>query len=58
MVTKAFKENVQQLLSETIRKITLLDAYLLPRINEQINEFSKYKYFGIIDLKSAFYPDK
>ena len=29
--------------SETINKFTLLDAYPLPRINEQVNEISKYK---------------
>ena len=41
--------------SETINKFTLLDAYPLPRIDEQINEISKYKFFGTIDLKSAYY---
>ena len=33
----------------------MLDAYPLPRIDDQINEISKYKYFGTIDLKSAYY---
>ena len=41
--------------SETINKFTQLDAYPLPRIDEQVNEISKYKYYSTIDLKSAYY---
>ena len=41
--------------SETINKFTELDAYPLPRIGEQVNEISKYKYYSTIDLKSAYY---
>ena len=41
--------------SETINKYTLLDAYPLPRIADQVNEISKYKYYSTIDLKSAYY---
>lgn len=41
--------------SETINKYSLLDAYPLPRIEEQINEISKNSVFSTIDLKEAYY---
>jgi hypothetical protein len=41
--------------SETINKFTLLDAYPLPRIDEQVNEISKLKYYSTIDFESAYY---
>ena len=40
--------------SQTINKFTYLDAYPLPRIDDQINEIAKYKVFGTLDLKSAY----
>ena len=41
--------------SETINKFSLLDAYPLPRIEEQINEISKNSIYSTIDLKEAYY---
>ena len=37
--------------SETINKFTMLDAYPLPRIDEQVNAISKYKYFGTLETQ-------
>ena len=41
--------------SQTINKFTYLDAYPLPRIDNQINEISKYHFFSTLDLKSAYH---
>ena len=41
--------------SQTINKFTLLDAYPLPNIEEQIAAISKGKIFSTLDLKSAYY---
>ena len=40
--------------SQTINRFTRLDAYPLPRIDEQINEIAKNKVFSTIDLKGAY----
>ena len=41
--------------SQTINKFTLLDAYLLPNIDEQVSEIAKGTVFSTLDLKSAYY---
>ena len=41
--------------SQTINRFTNLDAYPLPRIDEQINEIAKNRVFSAIDLKDAYY---
>lgn len=41
--------------SQTVNRFTHLDAYPLPRIDDQINEIAKAKYFSTVDLKSAYY---
>ena len=41
--------------SRTINTYTELDAYLLPRINETVNEISNYSFFSTLNLKSAYH---
>ena len=41
--------------SLAINKFTLLDAYPLPNIDEQVSEIAKGTVFSILDLKSAYY---
>ena len=41
--------------SQTINLHTQLDAYPLPRIDDQINELAKNSVFSTIDLKDAYY---
>ena len=41
--------------SQTINKFTYLDAYPLPRIEDQINKLSKYHFFSTLDLTSAYH---
>ena len=41
--------------SQTINRFTHLDAYPLPRIDEQINSIAKAKYYSTVNLKSAYY---
>ena len=41
--------------STTINVYTNQDAYPLPKIEDQINELCKYKYFSTFDLKSAYH---
>jgi len=41
--------------SQTINRFTALDAYSLPRIDQQVNELAKCKWFSTLDLKSAHY---
>ena len=41
--------------SQTINKFTLLDAYPLPNIDEQVSEIAKGSVFSTLDLKSAYY---
>jgi len=41
--------------SQTVNRFTHLDAYPLFRIDEQINEIAKAKYYSTVDLKSAYY---
>ena len=40
--------------SQTINIYTELDAYPLPRIDDMINELSKYRVFSTFDLRSAY----
>ena len=41
--------------SQTINKLTLLDAYLLPRVHTVANSVAQYKWFSSVDLKSVFH---
>ena len=41
--------------SQTINRFTQLDAYPLPRIDDQINEIASNTVFSTIDLKDAYY---
>ena len=42
--------------SQTVNRYTILDAYPLPNINEQISEIAKWNVFStLLDLKSAYY---
>ena len=41
--------------SQTINRFTLLDAYPLPNIDEQIAKIAKASVFSTLDLKSAYY---
>ncbi|XP_068246856.1 uncharacterized protein [Palaemon carinicauda] len=41
--------------SQTINRFTELDAYPLPRIDETVNNVSRYKVFSTLDLKSAYH---
>lgn len=41
--------------SQTINRYTMLDAYPLPNIDEQIAEIAKGSVFSTLDLKSAYY---
>ena len=41
--------------SQTVNRFTLLDAYPLPNIDEQIAEIAKASVFSTLDLKSAYY---
>ena len=45
---KSFRKNF-------INRFTELDAYPLPRIDEQINQLAKCRIFSTLDLKSAYY---
>ena len=41
--------------SQTINRFAYLDAYPLPRIDDQINEIAKCEIYSTLDLKSAYY---
>ena len=41
--------------SRTINKFTFLDAFPLPRIDDQVNMIASGKVFSTLDLKSAYY---
>ena len=41
--------------SQTVNQYTELDAYLIPRIDDQINELTKNPAFSTIDLKDAYH---
>ena len=41
--------------SQTINRYTLLDAYPLPDIHDQVTEIAKSSVFSTLDLKSAYY---
>ena len=41
--------------SRTINRFTLLDAFPLPCINDQINAIAQYRVFSTIDLPSAYH---
>jgi len=45
---------VYRLYSQIINIYTELDAYPLPRIDDMINELSKYRVFSTFDLRSAY----
>ena len=41
--------------SQTIDRFTLLDAYLLPKIDELVNKIAQYQVCSTIDLRSAYH---
>ena len=41
--------------SQTINRYTKLDAYPVPRIDEMVEEISKYQYYTTLDLSSAYH---
>ena len=41
--------------SRTINKFTLLDAYPLPRIHDQVNQIARGRVFSTLDLKLAYH---
>ena len=41
--------------SQTINKFTYLDAYPLPNLNETVNTVAQYRFYSVIDLKSAYH---
>jgi len=53
--SKTHKRRVVIDYSLTVNRFTLLDAYPLPRIDDQINEIAQHKYFSTLDLTSAYY---
>ena len=55
VVVKEKKKRLVIDYSETINKYTQLDAYPLPRIDDQVNKIAQYKIFSKIDLKSAYH---
>ena len=40
--------------AQTIVRFTHLDAYLLPRIDDQVNETVNFKIFSTLDMKMAY----
>ena len=57
VVTKGENHKKQMVIdySQTINRFTLLDAFPLPRINDQINAIAQYSVFSTIDLCSAYH---
>ena len=41
--------------SRTVNRSTVLDAYPLPKIDEQVNQIARYRFFSTFDLKPAYY---
>ena len=41
--------------SQTVNGYTLLDAYTLPNVDEQVAKIAKCSVFSTLDLKSAYY---
>ena len=41
--------------SQTVNRYTLVDAYPLPNIDEQVAKIAKCSMFNTLDLKSAYY---
>ena len=41
--------------SQTINRLTLLDAFPLPRIDDTVNQIPQYRVFSTIDLRSAYH---
>ena len=41
--------------SQTVNKVTHLDAYPLPSVQSVIDKVSQYKYFSTLDLKNAYH---
>ena len=57
VVTKGENHKKQMVIdySQTVNRFTLLDAFPLPRINDQINAIAQYSVFSTIDLCSAYH---
>jgi len=41
--------------SQTINLFTVLDAYPLPKIDEMLRKFARYRVFSAFNLKSAYH---
>ena len=41
--------------SQTVNRFTELNAYPIPRINEQVEKIAQYSYFSTVDLRSAYH---
>ena len=41
--------------SQTVNKYTLLDAYLLPRMRDVVQNVARYKVYSTLDLTSAYH---
>ena len=41
--------------SQTVNKVTHLDAYPLPSVQSVIDKVSRYKHFSTLDLKNAYH---
>jgi len=48
-------ENAWQLTTLKLSTVLNLDAYTLPRIDDQINEIANCKIYSTLDIKSAYY---
>ena len=57
LVTKSERHKKRMVIdySQTINRLTNLNAYSIPRIDEQINKIALGKVFSTLDLKSAYY---
>ena len=57
LVTKDERQKRRMVIdySQTINRFTELDAYPLPKIDQQVHELAKCKLFSTLDLKSAYY---
>lgn len=58
IVNDSGKTNKRRLVidySRTINKFTYMDAYPSPKIEELVHKIASYKFFSVIDLKSAYH---
>ena len=55
VVRKNEKKRLAVDYSETINRFTLLDAYPIPRIKDQINQIALHEVYSTIDLRAAYH---